>query len=114
MNPENLKCPSCAKIFAGKVFVLHCGHSFCLECIHMYNEIALDNPLRSPDQEYYNASLCCPCCKYENKIDTRKVPQSTKVYTLTRSGRYMATGLLMAHGYFPRNRIVETMAQEYR
>ena len=98
MNPENLKCPTCSKMFDGKVFVLHCGHSVCLRCIN----------LQIVNQEYYNALLCCPCCNYEIKVDTRKV------YTLDRSGRCMESGLLMAHGCFPRNRIVESMAQEYR
>lgn len=109
MNPDNLKCPSCSKIFDGQVFVLFCGHSVCLGCINL--QIELDNRLRSPDQNPFypdKALLCCPCCDYEIKVDTRKV------YTLTRSGRCMESGLLVAHLCFPRNRIAETMAQEYR
>ena len=98
MNPENLKCPSCSKIFDGKVFVLPCGHSVCSGCINKQID----------DQEYYEAILCCRCCDYKIKVDSRKV------YTLTRSGRCMESGLLVAHLCFPRNRIAETMAQEYR
>ena len=102
MNPENLKCPSCSKIFDGKVFVLHCGHSVCFGCINKQINKQIE------DQEYYEAILCCRCCDYKIMVDSRKV------YTLTRSGRCMENGLLVAHLCFPRNRIAETMAQEYR
>ena len=94
MNPENLKCPACSNIFAGRVFVLRCGHSVCLECINI--QIILDT---RPLQEYHN-TLYCPCCNHEMKIYG------------TSSG--IQDGLLMAYGCLPRNLIVEAMAQEYR
>ena len=114
MSPENLKCPACSKIFSGKVYVLHCGHSVCLECINI--QISSDNQqyFHGKYREYYYALLYCPRCDQEMKVYTRYV------YTLTRSGRCMKDDLLMArgpfdgHGYFPHNRIVETMAQEYK
>ena len=93
MNPEKLKCPACSNIFAGRVFVLRCGHSVCLECINL--QIILDT---RPFQEYHN-TLYCPCCSHE-----------MKVYG-TSSG--IDDGLLMAYGCLPRNLIVEAMAQEY-
>ena len=104
MNPENLKCPSCSKIFSEKVFVLHCGHSVCLECINM--KISLFQY-----EDFDHAFFNCPCCDQEMKVYTRHV------YTLSRSGRCMKHDLLMTDGWpqsFPRNRIVETMAQEYK
>ena len=94
MNPENLRCPACLEIFVGKVYILRCGHSACLECINM--QIRLDN---RPFENYYDL-LFCPCCNHE-----------MKVYG-TVSGQ--EDGLLMAYGCLPRNRVVEIMAQEYR
>ena len=94
MNPENLKCPACSKIFAGKVFVLRCGHSVCHECIKM--QIRLDN---KPFVNYYDL-IFCPECNHE-----------MKVYG---TGSDQGDGLLMAHGCLPRNRTLEIMAQEYR